>query len=168
MKSISTVHQESRVSQKSMIEIVVPDLSLKVSTLAVPILRSLLLQQFGVMGSSVWRQSGKKTFQTKLIETHPGYSIRKTIILISRETLLNSPQKNCHIEKYYWRLIVFNNWLFLQFYPKLILSELSWYTPLLKGREIEIKAELQQTFSACVYCMLLRFQCNYLDWLKPR
>jgi len=30
------------------------------------------------------------------------------------------------------------------------------------------KAALRQPFSACVYCIHLRFQSNYLDWLKPR
>jgi len=30
------------------------------------------------------------------------------------------------------------------------------------------KAELQQSFSACVYCMRLRFQRNELGWLKSR
>jgi len=28
------------------------------------------------------------------------------------------------------------------------------------------KAALRQSFSACVYCMQLPFQINYLDWLK--
>jgi len=30
------------------------------------------------------------------------------------------------------------------------------------------KVALQRAFYACVYCMQLRFQSNYLDWLKPR
>ncbi len=30
------------------------------------------------------------------------------------------------------------------------------------------KAALRRAFYACVYCMHLRFQRNYLGWLKPR
>jgi hypothetical protein len=33
---------------------------------------------------------------------------------------------------------------------------------------VVIKAALRQSFSECVYCMQLRFQSNYLDWLKPK
>jgi len=44
------------------------------------------------------------------------------------------------------------------------------------GKLLSSKAALRQSFSACVYCMqlrfqsnyLVRFQSNYLDWLKPR
>jgi hypothetical protein len=30
------------------------------------------------------------------------------------------------------------------------------------------KAALRHAFSACVYCMRLRFQSNYVGWLKPK
>ncbi len=30
----------------------------------------------------------------------------------------------------------------------------------------QFKAALRQSFPACVYCMQLRFQINYLDWIK--
>jgi len=30
------------------------------------------------------------------------------------------------------------------------------------------KAALRHAFSACVYCMQLRFQRNYVGWLKPK
>jgi len=31
----------------------------------------------------------------------------------------------------------------------------------------QLKAAFQNTFSACVYCIWLRFQRNYISWLKP-
>jgi len=32
----------------------------------------------------------------------------------------------------------------------------------------QYKAALRHAFLACVYCMWLRFQSNYVGWLKPK
>jgi len=34
--------------------------------------------------------------------------------------------------------------------------------------EYAIKAELRQSFSSCVYCILLRFQSHYAGLSQPR
>ena len=36
------------------------------------------------------------------------------------------------------------------------------------GKKLENKGSLRHAFSACVYCLLLRFLRNYLGWLTPQ
>jgi len=52
-------------------------------------------------------------------------------------------------------------------YTFVLLYQIQFFMLAIIIKLLQSKDELRQSFSTCVYCMLLRFQSNYLGWLMP-